>query len=594
MPDACKRIFQKINIFFTTVLIVSSVVSINVFAAVIIDDSQSDFNNGTFNDTMYSTTRNGVNLVASESVGTYTSQIFDAGNSNTSWINFGWETDDFYGGELPDFNANANGINMSNNSVLLHLNEPSGSSSWQDTSGTNNNASCGSQCPVITTDSVFGNALSFDNNSSAYVITNNFSLKDLNKFSIGMWIKPTSISGTQVLFEESTGNHNTRPRLSFRLENGRVALRGRITDDARRTILLVRSTDRVPINQYTHVAAVFDSVSDIHYVYINGVPTARFTEVEAFSNTDPQRPARIGQGLRGNNSFDGEIDEIALFNDRDLTQSDISNIISIGGGTVEFKIRSCNQSNCSDADFVGPGGSTNPTDNFVSASTLTPNFNLLPSLIPDNRYFQYQFTIRLNGSISTDILSPLIEAVNIENEVNTVTPILQFGIRNSNDTANSNTCDLGTASITGLSSCSYRLKITTNSESGFSVFVHTSGSLSNGVSIIQDALPGSSGSGGSDISNSTAGTERYGVTITPGSITGGLISRTSDFNAGVQNAVNFNQTTNTTILTATGTNNPGNTDTQNSILITHKLNIAGDTPPGFYSQSITYGVAPTF
>ena len=160
---------------------------------------------------------------------------------------------------------------------------------------------------------------------------------------------------------------------------------------------------------------------------------------------------------------------------------------------------------------------------------------------------------------------------------------------NNNYTADTNTCDLGSLTTTSVSSCSYRVKVSTNTANGYTIFMKASGNLVSSSNSIPNANPGSGGSGGTNI---TAGAQVYGAQVLAGSITGGSISVTNLFNAGATNSVLFNYAANTNILTATGGNNP--TLATQSSLITHNLGISGNTPAGYYTQSITYGVVPSF
>jgi hypothetical protein len=138
------------------------------------------------------------------------------------------------------------------------------------------------------------------------------------------------------------------------------------------------------------------------------------------------------------------------------------------------------------------------------------------------------------------------------------------------------------------------LKVSSNAKSGYTVSYQASGGLSDGSNTMNNAAVGSAGTGGTNI---VAGTETYGVRITPGSITGasGIISTSAAFNAGATNSVQYNNTTPTVILTATKPNSPtASGDTTNTSLITHNLGITSNTESGNYSQTITYTVAPSF
>ncbi len=177
----------------------------------------------------------------------------------------------------------------------------------------------------------------------------------------------------------------------------------------------------------------------------------------------------------------------------------------------------------------------------------------------------------------------------------TYTLFLAFDIRNSADTANTNTCALGTVSTSATASCSYRLKVQSNAVNGYTVYMFTSGGLTNSVNTITDALAGSGGAGGTNISGSTLGVEAYGIKVTPGTLTSGSsITVASAFNAGATNSVKANYLTSQQILQATGVNLPTGTDTTHTSQITNSLNTSGSTAGGSYSQKITYTVVANF
>jgi hypothetical protein len=172
-----------------------------------------------------------------------------------------------------------------------------------------------------------------------------------------------------------------------------------------------------------------------------------------------------------------------------------------------------------------------------------------------------------------------------------INPTISFVIRNSADTANTNICDFGTVDTSTVYTCSYRLKVGTNAANGYTVAVANSGSLTDGVNNIANAAVGSAGSGGTNL---VAGTEGYGITITPGSVTGsgGTVSIASAYNAGATNAVSYVNTTPTTVLSANKPNNP--TSTTYSSLVTQKIAISSSTPAGFFTKTETYTVTYNF
>ena len=170
---------------------------------------------------------------------------------------------------------------------------------------------------------------------------------------------------------------------------------------------------------------------------------------------------------------------------------------------------------------------------------------------------------------------------------------LSFVIRNAADTVNTNICDLGDQSTTAHTECAYRLKVATNAKNGYSISYFASGEMTDGTYNIAQA---SVGAAGSLIDDSTANTEKYGVTIAKGSVSGagGVTSVPIAFDAGVTNAVQYNNTTATQIFNATKSNSPTATDLARTVKVTHKMNISSDTPSGAYTANYTYTVAPSF
>ena len=169
-----------------------------------------------------------------------------------------------------------------------------------------------------------------------------------------------------------------------------------------------------------------------------------------------------------------------------------------------------------------------------------------------------------------------------------VQPTLSFAIRTSNDSADTNSCDLGVLTTTAVAECSYRLKVATNANNGFTVSITTDGDLRRaGTGDVADA---------DDIdliaedSTVTAGTEGYGIAFDGGSITGGTVTESGDFNDD-DTPLPMSATT---LMTTDGNNNPGNPDTTNTALVTHRAAIDADTNTGNYSQTVTYYVTASF
>jgi hypothetical protein len=243
--------------------------------------------------------------------------------------------------------------------------------------------------------------------------------------------------------------------------------------------------------------------------------------------------------------------------------------------------------------------STNATSGSIVTYTLTPSATVatgavsivIAGLTTPSTAGNYSFTV-LSSTGDYGAVLQYVGDANVVNVTAQVLPILSFVIRNGADTANTNTCDLGNLQITQVSTCDYRLKVATNSNSGYTISVNTSGNLTSGSYNMSNAA---AGTGGDDISTGTAGTEKYGVVVVPGtSTTSSVVDLANNYEAGT-NAVSYVNTSNATLITSAGANSPAaSADTANTALVTHKANISTSTSAGFYTQTVTYTVVATF
>lgn len=568
--------------------------TIIVDSAVFTDSTNANFTGGVFSNTKFNTVApTGIDLIdggASIFSGTYTSNIRNTG-ALSGFSNFSWIPNAPYTKELPNNSVSetaytTGNANMSNNHLNLHLNENTGSTSFAQTSGnvaSSTSYTCsGTSCPTATA-GVFNNAQTFDGVDDFLISPTNLTTTLGDTATVAFWIRTTQVGSTfpytspTIIGVEQAGGSND-------IYWGTINNTGRIgifVGD-----LGVVSASPINNNQWTHIALTRNRITGQIRVYVNGdlsntnnltdttIKTTAFSSIGRMENTG-------GSPVY----FNGSIDELTTYT-RLLTATEITNLYRRGALRANFQIRSCPTSTCAGVSFTGPTGTSSFYSELLNTTTGLPSIPL--TTLPNNQYFQYQL------SLATDRagITPLIRSVTIT--FDSVLQSISFAIRNSTDTSNINTCDLGIASKSSLSQCSYRLKVTSNSVGGYTIRAITSGNLISGSTSISNASVGSGGSGGTLINGTTVGVERYGVVISPGTITGtGSITTSPSFNAGV-NSVQFNPVFETVILTSTGINAPASTDVTNSSLITHNLNISGLTRPGIYTQTITYSVIPQY
>jgi hypothetical protein len=235
------------------------------------------------------------------------------------------------------------------------------------------------------------------------------------------------------------------------------------------------------------------------------------------------------------------------------------------------------------------------TSTLVLGSAITANTSVTVStsaLTTPSSAGNYDFSIVTSGGDSGANFQYVGQA-NVVQVRAFVPTSLSFVIRNSDDTANTNVCDLGILSTTSVGSCAYRLKVGTNASSGYVISVSSSGNLTNGTTSFTNAATGSNGSGGTNI---VAATETYGVNVTKGSTTSGAATTLAAvYNAGNTNSVSYVNTSAATLLSSAGTNAPATSgDTANTALVTHNAAISSNTGAGEYTQTVTYTVAPSF
>ncbi len=280
--------------------------------------------------------------------------------------------------------------------------------------------------------------------------------------------------------------------------------------------------------------------------------------------------------------------ELFFQNDFDLTNIDYSDI--------DFKV---NNSNFSLNDIPGEGSGSpigaiingqtiiftqNDTDTIIAGSTVTV-------LIGTNADYETAglqqiynptvagtYKISLSGSfgdmgtVSVAILES--DSVSLKAEI---APYLSFYLRNDSDTANINSCDLGTITNFAISQCSYRLAVETNANNGFQVYIKSDGNFRSSSNYISNI---------SENSQVSQGFEGYGISVSAGN----NISKEGDFSDDDTPISDVNSLLISTNLVYNYIEGDLNTST----LITHKASVSSQTKPGIYSQQIVYSVLANF
>ncbi len=100
-------------------------------------------------------------------------------------------------------------------------------------------------------------------------------LPDLNIYSnsltIETWVNASSAPTWARIFDTSYGTDNFNLHLTFEGSSGRVALEALPQKGTRVKDYLVKTTEPLPLNQWVHVAAVYNAAEKKAYIYWNGI-----------------------------------------------------------------------------------------------------------------------------------------------------------------------------------------------------------------------------------------------------------------------------------------------------------------------------------
>jgi len=161
---------------------------------------------------------------------------------------------------------------------------------------------------------------------------------------------------------------------------------------------------------------------------------------------------------------------------------------------------------------------------------------------------------------------------------------LEFRIRNAADSADTNSCALGTLVTTAVSTCNYALKVRTTATNGYTISWTSDGDLGTGTASI-DA-----------VAQNTAvisGAENYGVEFLPGTNTnGGSCTGQGIWGGSPDDPVS---TIAQNLVSCTNANLPAaSAATAYVHVMDHKASVSAATPAGSYQQIVTYYVTADF
>jgi len=151
----------------------------------------------------------------------------------------------------------------------------------------------------------YNRAFSFTGATGTYAVTDpGPNLSITGSFTVECWVNPVNVASPsfQILVQKRLGSSSTGYTLY--LSSGKVCVR---TNSSSR----LTGTTAIPNNAWSHVAASYNSSTNVFTVYVNGVADGTVTVASAAPNADTDS-LRFASGF--NSPFAGMMDEIRVWN----------------------------------------------------------------------------------------------------------------------------------------------------------------------------------------------------------------------------------------------------------------------------------------
>lgn len=152
-------------------------------------------------------------------------------------------------------------------------------------------------------------AMEFDALSSEYIeAPNNSSLQLTDKLTLSCWIKASDVSATNSIIDKFYDGADRSYMLRLQSTTIRLSL-GNTSGSASVTY---QSTATLSNNTWYHIVTTFSSTDNEVKIYINGSLDSTHSKTDLISSNN--QPLRLGTGYNLLNYFDGDMDEVAIWN----------------------------------------------------------------------------------------------------------------------------------------------------------------------------------------------------------------------------------------------------------------------------------------
>jgi hypothetical protein len=322
--------------------------------------------------------------------GSYTSDLKQASES-VDWQTLSWTPERPTGKPLPDnqdteTNYAQGNIDMSANLLLAHLDEDSGATSFENAADGSQGTCVSGSCPSTSSEGIFHQALSFDGTDDVIQFSSTSDLTLASQQTVLTWFKWNE-GGTNNWRRLVGKGYGTQRNYGLWVHPDQGLILYQVYSDGGTQTCNALTTTTFD-DQWHFLAGTYNGSSV--KLFSDGELVAQTTcTLTPATSSDPVTIGWAHNGTSGYYSaFDGLLDEIAIF-DEALSATDISSLYQRGVDTIRFQIRTCDQSDCSSASFVGPDATSN---SFFSEQNNTtgdlPSFDITG--LDPGQYFQYK------------------------------------------------------------------------------------------------------------------------------------------------------------------------------------------------------------
>jgi len=219
----------------------------------------------------------------------------------------------YFGNPTIENQGNPSGVWDENYISIWHLNEDGSGTRYDSTSNNNDGTPFNYEGDEAVPGKI-GGSDKLDGINDYIEINKNGSIKGLSKVTFEGWINIDNLDGSsQNIYVETIQNSGDSRFVVHVTTSNELRFAGRAPDSDSVTLWGFINDFEQPLttDSWFHVVAIFDSVNDIHHLYLNGVEYNTSLSEPALDSADPLKNPSLG-GLEGADLFNGTIDEFRV------------------------------------------------------------------------------------------------------------------------------------------------------------------------------------------------------------------------------------------------------------------------------------------